>query len=109
MSCKRRSLYTPATVPISGLWQAAQPIEVNKLRPAAICSFSPFVAGARSTGGGSLTTNDVKAAHRLQAAIEELASTSAQMSPEVFETAYLQFLIRVQGDLGSLGPAPVAT
>ena len=63
MSCKRRSLYKPATVPISGRWHVAQPIDVKRLRPAAIRSFSSFVEGARSTGAGRLATYDVSAAH----------------------------------------------
>jgi hypothetical protein len=55
------------------------------------------------------TTNDVKAAHRVTSALAELARVSASLQPEDFATAYSQFLIRVQGDLGNLGPAPEGT
>jgi hypothetical protein len=55
------------------------------------------------------STNDVKAAHRVKAALDELAQSSASMSPQQFKSAYDKFVIQVQGDLGSLGPAPVGT
>jgi len=55
------------------------------------------------------TTNDVKAAHRIQAALDDFAKTSAAMSAQDFEKAYRQFVIRVQNDLGALGPAPEGT
>ncbi len=51
-------------------------------------------------------TNDVKAAHRIQAALEDFAKASQGLTPPQFEKAYLEFLVRVQGDLGALGPAP---
>jgi len=51
-------------------------------------------------------TNDVKAAHRIQAALEAFAKASQELAPQDFEKAYLEFLVRVQGDLGALGPAP---
>jgi hypothetical protein len=53
------------------------------------------------------TTNDVKAAHRIQAALDDFAKASEGMTPQDFEKAYLQFVMRVQNDLGALGPAPV--
>jgi hypothetical protein len=55
------------------------------------------------------TTNDVKAAHRVSSALAELATASASLEPEDFAKVYSQFLIRVQGDLGALGPAPEGT
>lgn len=54
-------------------------------------------------------TNDVKAAHRIQAALMSFAKASQGLTPQDFEKAYLEFLVRVQGDLGSLGPAPEGT
>jgi len=55
------------------------------------------------------TTNDVKAAHRVKAALDEFAASSGSMSADEFAKAYLQFLTRVQGDLGATGEPPVGT
>jgi hypothetical protein len=55
------------------------------------------------------TTNDVKAAHRVQAALDDIAQRSREMNPEQFAIAYQQFLVKVQGDLGATGEAPVGT
>lgn len=55
------------------------------------------------------TTNDVKAAHRVQAAFDDLASRSPGMSTGDFAKAYLQFRMQVQGDLGETGEPPVGT
>jgi hypothetical protein len=54
-------------------------------------------------------TNDVKAALRVQDALNDFAKTSQDLSPAEFEKAYLEFLVRVQADLGSTGVAPVGT
>jgi hypothetical protein len=54
-------------------------------------------------------TNDVKAALRVQDAVDQFARTSQTLSPADFEKAWLEFLIRVQPDLGSTGIAPVGT
>ena len=54
-------------------------------------------------------TNDVKAALRVQDAFTDFAQTSQTLSPAEFEKAYLEFLVRVQADLGSTGMAPVGT
>jgi hypothetical protein len=54
-------------------------------------------------------TNDVKAALRVQDAFTDFAKTSQTLSPAEFEKAYLEFLVRVQADLGSTGMAPVGT
>lgn len=53
------------------------------------------------------TTNDVKAAHRVCAALEDLGKGSTQMTAADFNQAYLQFLIKVQKDLGATGVGPV--
>jgi hypothetical protein len=55
------------------------------------------------------TTNDVKAAHRVSAAVEEFARESQGMSPSDFGGAYVRFLTKVQKDLGSTGIGPVGT
>ena len=55
------------------------------------------------------TTNDVKAAHRVTAALEVLDAESASQSPEDFARSYLKFLVKVQCDLGQTGKAPVGT
>lgn len=52
------------------------------------------------------TTNDIKAAHRVQAALMAFAAANRKSTPQEFEKAYLELLVRVQGDLGALGPAP---
>jgi len=54
------------------------------------------------------TTNDVKAAHRVVAALDDLEAQSGKSAAE-FETAYRRFLLAVQTDLGSTGEAPVGT
>lgn len=55
------------------------------------------------------TTNDVKAAHRVQAALADFGRQIEGMPPAKFADAYLQFLVKVQGDLGETGEAPVGT
>jgi hypothetical protein len=55
------------------------------------------------------TTNDVKAAHRVCTALEDLGRNSKEMTPAQFSGAYLQFLMKVQKDLGSTGVGPVGT
>jgi hypothetical protein len=52
-------------------------------------------------------TNDVKAAHRVQSAVDAFAKASTGMTAEQFGKAYSQFLLKVQCDLGSTGVAPV--
>ena len=54
-------------------------------------------------------TNDVKAALRTHDALDAFAKTSQNLSPAQFETAWRDFLVRVQPDLGSTGMAPVGT
>jgi hypothetical protein len=55
------------------------------------------------------TTNDVKAAHRVQRALDRLVSDNNHASPEEFEKAYRLFIVSVQSDLGSTGIAPIGT
>jgi hypothetical protein len=55
------------------------------------------------------TTNDVKAALRVQDALDQFARTSQSLSPAEFGKAWLEFLVRIQPDLGSTGVAPVGT
>jgi hypothetical protein len=54
-------------------------------------------------------TNDIKAALRVQDALDDFSTRSHSLSPADFEQAWLEFLVRVQPDLGSTGIAPVAT
>jgi len=55
------------------------------------------------------TINDVKAAHRVQAAFDDLSKMSDGMSTADFAKAYLRFVVNVQGDLGETGEPPVGT
>jgi len=55
------------------------------------------------------TTNDVKAAHRVTPALDELAKLNEGMPAPEFGEAYLKFVLKVQGDLGATGEAPVGT
>ena len=55
------------------------------------------------------TANDVKAAHRVNAAFEEFARNSKDMTPAEFGPAYLKFVTQVQADLGATGIGPVGT
>jgi len=55
------------------------------------------------------TTNDVKAAHRVQAALVTLEQESAGKSAEEFARSYMNFLVAVQSDLGETGKAPIGT
>jgi hypothetical protein len=55
------------------------------------------------------TTNDVKAAHRVKAALDELSAPGPNVSADEFAKSYLQFLTKVQGDLGATGEPPVGT
>jgi len=55
------------------------------------------------------TTNDVKAAHRTESALNSFVDSSKDLSPEEFARAYQALLLQVQCDLGSTGSAPVGT
>ncbi len=52
------------------------------------------------------STRDVKAALRVHGAIAEFGPRSRDLSPEEFETTWMEFLVRVQGDLGSTREEP---
>jgi hypothetical protein len=55
------------------------------------------------------TTNDVKAAIRVDDALREFAGKSQGTTPEEFQQAYLQLLVKIQADLGEAGVAPMGT
>jgi len=51
------------------------------------------------------TANDVKAAHIVQASLDQLTQR-AEGSPDQFAEAYLQFILQIQSHLGNTGVAP---
>jgi hypothetical protein len=55
------------------------------------------------------TTNDVKAALRVDYAVTEFAGHANRLTPEEFQKEYLKLVVKVQADLGALGPAPMGT
>jgi hypothetical protein len=55
------------------------------------------------------TTNDVKAAHRVESAVRAFAAESKAMQPREFALAYQKLLLAVQSDLGETGEPPVGT
>lgn len=55
------------------------------------------------------TTNDVKAAHRVEAAVTAFAEKSKAMQADEFAYAYQRLLVSVQADLGETGEPPVGT
>lgn len=55
------------------------------------------------------TTNDVKAAIRVDDAVGEFARNAQGLSPREFHRAYLNLLVKVQADIGELGRAPMGT
>lgn len=55
------------------------------------------------------TTNDVKAAIRVDDALREFANSSQGLAPEQFNQAYLKLLVKVQADIGAVGHAPMGT
>src|SRR5580658_1244845 len=61
-----------------------------------------FVTDYYYTAYPYATISDVKAAHRVQAALDAIAKASEAMSPDEFEKAYLQFVVKVQCDLGAI-------
>lgn len=52
-------------------------------------------------------TNDVKAALRVSDELDLLAEKTAKAGPAEFETAWLEFMTRVDSDLGPTGPGPI--
>jgi hypothetical protein len=55
------------------------------------------------------TTNDVKAAIRLDDGLRAFANNSSGLTPEEFQKAYVNLLVKVQADIGAIGPAPMGT
>ena len=53
------------------------------------------------------TANDLKSAHIVQASFDSLAARAPQCTPEEFRSAYLNFVIQVQANLGDTGEAPI--
>ena len=53
------------------------------------------------------TANDLKSAHIVQASLDDLVQRARSCSPAEFSTAYLNFVIQVQGHLGETGEAPI--
>lgn len=53
------------------------------------------------------TTNDVKAALRVQSAFDGLARKSESLTPEEFQKAWFAFQVHVSANLGARGIAPV--
>ncbi|HLJ86630.1 MAG TPA: hypothetical protein VKZ53_07385 [Candidatus Angelobacter sp.] len=55
------------------------------------------------------TTNDVKAAHRVEDAVTAFAAESKNLPPDEFMRGYQRLLVAVQADLGETGEPPVGT
>jgi hypothetical protein len=53
------------------------------------------------------TANDLKAAHIVQASLDQLSQHAETDNPAQFAEAYLRFLIQVQAHLGNTGEAPL--
>lgn len=53
------------------------------------------------------TANDLKAAHIVQASLDQLSQHADTDTPAQFAEAYLQFVIQVQSHLGNTGEAPL--
>jgi hypothetical protein len=54
------------------------------------------------------TANDLKAAHIVQASLDQLAQ-QANTNPQQFADAYLRFVLQVQAHLGNTGQAPLVS
>jgi hypothetical protein len=55
------------------------------------------------------TANDLKAAHIVQASLDQLAQQSNASDPQQFADAYLRFVLQVQAHLGNTGEAPLVS
>ena len=53
------------------------------------------------------TANDLKAAHIVQASLDQLAQQANTSDPKQFADAYLRFVLQVQAHLGNTGEAPL--
>lgn len=54
------------------------------------------------------TANDVKSAHIVQAAFDDLSKAAGHSTPQQFAEAYMRFVLQVQAHIGDTGDAPVA-
>jgi len=55
------------------------------------------------------TANDLKAAHIVQASLDQLAQHANTANPQQFADAYLRFVLQVQAHLGNTGEAPLVS
>jgi len=55
------------------------------------------------------TANDLKAAHIVQASLDQLAQQANASDPKQFADAYLRFVLQVQSHLGNTGEAPLVS
>jgi hypothetical protein len=55
------------------------------------------------------TANDRKAAHSVQASLDQLAQQANTSDPKQFADAYLHFVLQVQSHLGNTGEAPLVS
>jgi hypothetical protein len=55
------------------------------------------------------TANDLKAAHIVQASLDQLAQQANKSNPQQFADAYLRFVLQVQAHLGNTGEAPLVS
>jgi hypothetical protein len=55
------------------------------------------------------TTNDVKAAHRVESAVSAFATNCHTLQPDEFARSYQKLLLATQADLGETGEPPVGT
>jgi hypothetical protein len=55
------------------------------------------------------TANDLKAAHIVQASLDQLAQQANASNPQQFADAYLRFVLQVQAHLGNTGEAPIVS
>jgi hypothetical protein len=55
------------------------------------------------------TANDLKAAHIVQASLDQLAQQANNSNPQQFADAYLRFVLQVQAHLGNTGEAPLVS
>jgi hypothetical protein len=55
------------------------------------------------------TANDLKAAHIVQASLDQLAQQANTSNPQQFADAYLRFVLQVQAHLGNTGEAPLVS
>jgi hypothetical protein len=55
------------------------------------------------------TANDLKAAHIVQASLDQLVQQANNTNPQQFADAYLRFVLQVQAHLGNTGQAPLVS